>query len=509
MTRTTKATVIVWAISWLLLCGACDDEPIDAGGVDGGAGDAGADGDADADADADPCAVVVAAYEAERAAHAVPGLSLAIVVNDELACSQVLGEKDRDSGDPVTRETQFRYVNTHFPPLALLQLVDKGDVALTDRLSEHVPEFNVTELGWLEPSDQQRAVDSITIGDLLLGTSCLEYGGGLPTTWEDRADSVLDEYLTSDEFAGDHHMLCHPGQQQFGNILAGSLMALVVERVTEATGDREYFSDYVDDHIFEPLGMASSTYRAEEVEARGEYATAYDPENLHAPTQRDNPWMRPVFGLWTTANDLALFAEFLLHGNEDVLSQEWLEWALSTTPQVNIAGWDRIHPSALGFLTSDGPCVSGGICPAAGDLREHEVWGRFMGDWTTEFLVVPSRDFALVRMANAPPFFPDSDQLALTTLLDLPPLVPDYPGDDHDASVYEGPYRLDNGGTATVRTVRGALHLSSPACDLEPLAPGTFQCDDDWVWFVFDTNDEVQYLVTAGYLAVPDANEGQ
>jgi hypothetical protein len=108
-------------------------------------------------------------------------------------------------------------------------------------------------------------------------------------------------------------------------------------------------------------------------------------------------------------------------------------------------------------------------------------------------------------------FFPDADLLAVTELLDLPALVPDVPGDDHDPSVYVGTYLIDNGNTTRV-SLRddGTLRLSSPSCDLEAIASGNFRCDASAAWFTFDANGEVKYLVvTDHWVATPDPGDGQ
>lgn len=98
--------------------------------------------------------------------------------------------------------------------------------------------------------------------------------------------------------------------------------------------------------------------------------------------------------------------------------------------------WDRLSMGyTASLLISDGLCVAGGAWPSAVDLRQHTVTGYVMGH-SNVLAVVPSRDFALIQLANhGARWFPESGGFALSEVLDVPPLEPDYPGDDHDPSV--------------------------------------------------------------------------
>ena len=501
MNMTTKATATGWLWLCFGLCGACEDEPVCTGGIgdsgDCDAGvDAGGDGDADADADgdADRYAAIAASYEAERVAQDVPGLAVGIIEDGELAWSQGFGVKDLESGEPITPDTLVRFLDCFWPALAVLTLVDDGEVDLDAPVVEYVPEFTIDASADLVPL--------ITIRHLLTHTSGLQsaWGGTVIEDWPVHGEAALEDYLLSPEFASTRRLVAEPGEVWHNSGLGAALMALVVQRVSG-----QLYADYMRENVLDPLGMTRTTFRRAEAEADGDFSAGVG--GLHNFVENvNNPWMPPSVA-WTSVREMARLAQFLLHGDEAVLSQPLFEEAVS--PQVPMHEWDRFQQSLVTPM-SDGLCVAG-ACPARSDLR-HQWLGGWSWGHTNGLNAVPSRDFAFVMLANKPEVdVSESDRLAMSELLDLPALEPDYPGDDHDPAIYAGRYVLDDGQRTTRVTLQddGTLRLSSPQClDLEPMGPGVFGCHG-WALatFLFDPEGRVKYLVTGNWVATPDPGD--
>jgi len=439
-----------WGVAALLVTAGCSSSSV-VGAIDGDAaagGDgaantdapAGGDGDADTDGDgdADRFAEIAASFEAERLETNTPGLAVAIIEGGELAWSQGFGSKEPLGSDAVTPSTLFSVatLSSSFTALAVLQLVDQGLVELDAPVVEYIS-------GLTLDSDAE-SVPRITVRHLLTQTSGFQNGwfGSEWADWPNRNDSVLGSYLTGSTFASSHHLVAPPGDHCWPSLIGMAVAGLLVERLTD-----EWFADHMK-ALFEQLGMTRTTFRQEEVLADGDFVIGRVFRVEVGPTDRDNPWLRPGVGAWSSVQELARYAEFLLHGDEAILSQALLDEALS--PQVPIAGWESAQGS-WGLL--DGGLQ--GLVTLTGDLidsyRPYDFrWlGGWQGDWdfgsSVVFMIIPSHDFALMSLASRAgmPPMPRSELLATTSILDLPELAPSRPGDDRDPATYVGTYRTD------------------------------------------------------------------
>ena len=73
----------------------------------------------------------------------LPGLSVGIVVDQELAWSRGLGTRDLATGEPADEHTLHRVasITKTLTTAAVLQLRDRGRLSLDDPLERHLPEF--------------------------------------------------------------------------------------------------------------------------------------------------------------------------------------------------------------------------------------------------------------------------------------------------------------------------------------------------------------------------------
>jgi CubicO group peptidase (beta-lactamase class C family) len=201
-------------------------------------------------------------------------------------------------------------------------LAERGKLRLTDRVSEHWPEFG------------RHGKNRITLEQLLLHTSGLI------------ADNPVEDYRDGKakalERICDLKLVAEPGERftysDVGYIVLGEL----VERISGWSLD-----EFAAKNIFEPLGMKETPFRPN------------DPlKRRCAPTeQREGRWMRGEVhdprayqlggvaghaGLFSTAHDLALFARMFL-GGKSVLATSTL--AQMTEPRkvpqgLRAYGWD-------------------------------------------------------------------------------------------------------------------------------------------------------------------------
>ena len=119
---------------------------------------------------------------------------------------------------------------------AILKLIDRGELSLSDKVAHFIPEFSVNNKS------------EITIQNLLTHTS------GLQSHRRFYAEDLSEDDIYSEIYKEKLH---YPiGSKVIYSDFGLILLKKIVEIVTE-----EKFEDFVQDEIFKPLGMSETTYR--------------------------------------------------------------------------------------------------------------------------------------------------------------------------------------------------------------------------------------------------------
>jgi len=173
----------------------------------------------------------------------IPGVSVAVEHHGELLMAEGFGYADLEHDVPVNPETVFRVGSTtkQFTALAILQLVEQGKIALGDEITKFLPDY---------PTQGHK----VTIHHLLTHTSGIASYTGLGEKFWDvsRLDLTHEELL---EIFADEPFDFAPGEKWSYNNSGFYLLGMIVE---VASG--EEYADYLENHIFEPLGMTDSMY---------------------------------------------------------------------------------------------------------------------------------------------------------------------------------------------------------------------------------------------------------
>jgi CubicO group peptidase (beta-lactamase class C family) len=223
---------------------------------------------------------------------------------------------------PNNLQTRFNLgsMNKMFTATATLQLVEKGKLKLTDKLSQFV------DNNWLA-SDVS---DKIEIRHLLSHTSGL--GSYFNQTYMDTSKSkfrTLDDYKP---LIKDETLRFEPGSR-FGYSNTGMLMlGVVIEKVS----GMDYF-EYIHEHIYQPAGMNhSDSYAMDQPVVN--LAIGYERDRANATGWRNNLYQHvlkggPAGGGFSTVEDLHRFATALT--NYKLLSKSLTETLYSAKPQLN------------------------------------------------------------------------------------------------------------------------------------------------------------------------------
>jgi CubicO group peptidase (beta-lactamase class C family) len=229
--------------------------------------------------------------------------AVALVEGGRVLWAEGFGHTDRSRGVKVTADTPFFVgsISKSFTALGILKAAGKGLLSLDDPLVKHLPWFKVnSRFGEGEAA-------KITLRHLLSHHSGLGTWPPLGNpydsdyharTFEEVVRSTRDSWLKFPP--GARFEYCNQGLD-----LAGYALQTAADKP---------FADFMREEVLAPLGMASSTFAAKEVTARGGFAVPYEGD---APVPIRHGVVHPQLaagGLVSTAADLARFVAFQLTG---------------------------------------------------------------------------------------------------------------------------------------------------------------------------------------------------
>jgi CubicO group peptidase (beta-lactamase class C family) len=173
----------------------------------------------------------------------VVGASVLVARNDRIILHKGYGFADLGLEAPAKDETVYHVVGPMLPftGIAVMQQVERGKLALDDDLAKYIPEF---------PVQGHR----VTVRQLLNHTSgIVDYHYlGDPIEATSRQPKALDEVMAL--YAG-KNWVNDPGKKWDWSISGFQLLVTIVERVTGQS-----FPDYVEENIWRPAGVKSTTY---------------------------------------------------------------------------------------------------------------------------------------------------------------------------------------------------------------------------------------------------------
>jgi CubicO group peptidase (beta-lactamase class C family) len=186
-------------------------------------------------------AAIDAYVAGEMEALRVPGLALAIVHGDQIVHQRGFGAAD-SSGRPVTPQTPFILASSSksFTALAIMQLVEAGRIELDAPVQQYLPWFRVADAD---------ASARITVRHLLTHTSGLATSAGIQAFWGD-GTQTLEQFVRD---LSEEELTQPVGEDWQYNNAGYAVLGLIVQTVAGQS-----YGQYVQDHIFAPLGMQHS-----------------------------------------------------------------------------------------------------------------------------------------------------------------------------------------------------------------------------------------------------------
>lgn len=372
--------------------------------------------------------------DAKMAYEKIPGVSAALVHDQDLVWAKGYGFAHREEQLPATPSTLYSIcsISKLFTSIGVMQQRDEDKLRLRDPVSEHLPWYAV---------GQAHGGGPVTVEGVLTHSSGLPRESAHPYwTGPDYPFPSRDEVIEG----LDEQETLYPAHQYFQYSNLG--MALAGQLVEQASGAE--FDDYVRSRILDPLGMSDTFTDIPEEHVDGRLATGY--ARLNRSGERpEAPFFQargiaPAAGFASSAEDLARFASWQFRLLEDGGAEVLDANTLREMHRVHWVDPDFETMWGLGFAVSrrDGARTvgHGGSCPG----------------FRSTLQLIPAKKLAGVVMINAQGTSPDQVWARMASIFG-PALesIADDPGGatplPASLAEYEGLYESDWGETFVLR----------------------------------------------------------
>jgi CubicO group peptidase (beta-lactamase class C family) len=311
--------------------------------------------------------------EEEMEEDRVPGLALAIVRGDEVVHLRGFGTTGPD-GRSVTPRTSFALgsMSKSFTALAIMQLAEKGKVELDAPVQRYLPWFHVAS-----PEASAR----ITVRHLLNQAS------GLPENASRArgADSTLEAHVRA---LGDVELMHPPGAAYEYSSPNYQVLGLIVQEVSG-----QPFGEYVQQNIFDPLGMNDSFVSQIEARRAGTMASGHQ-YWFGRPVAADLPYEEgrlPSASLICSSEDMARY--LIAHLNEGRYEQSAVVFP---------DGMAELHRPAAESEEGYSYAMGWRVGPIDGVLAVHH--GGTLPHFRGKMVLLPEERWGVVVLTNASSF---------------------------------------------------------------------------------------------------------
>src|SRR5262245_22066827 len=181
--------------------------------------------------------------EGQIAYRGLPGIAVGVVSDQELVWAKGFGFADIKAKLPMTATTKFRMASHSklFTAIAIMQLREEGKLGLDDPVLKH--------LHWYKAKPAGDDDGPITVEQLLSHSSGMQREAG--DHWTSYAFPTSDEIR---RLYADRQAAFAPSVRWKYSNLAYAIAGMLIEQVS---GER--WAEYVERHIFKPLGMNASS----------------------------------------------------------------------------------------------------------------------------------------------------------------------------------------------------------------------------------------------------------
>jgi CubicO group peptidase (beta-lactamase class C family) len=302
-----------------------------------------------------------------------PGAAVVVGRKGAAVWQRGFGRLDWNSDSPTVEPTESIYDLASLTKVvgtttALMILYDQGKVGLDDPVSKYIPEFSGGEK------------DLVTIRLLL------EHRSGLPAgrdLWR-----IAHSPQEAREAVIQTPLVYHPDQYYEYSDLGADMLGFVVEA---ASGQR--LDQFLAENVWKPLGMEDTFFKpADSLRDRIAPTEVNPPRGypLRGEVHDENAFalggVAGHAGLFSTASDLAIFAQMMLNGGEyngiRLVADSTVTLFTTRAARTRALGWDT--------------CAGDGSC---GKYLSERAYGH-TGYTGTSMWIDPDRDMFVILLTN-------------------------------------------------------------------------------------------------------------
>ena len=250
--------------------------------------------------------------------YGVPGVSLAVIQDHKIIWSKTYGVMDKESLEPVTKKTLFQAGSISKPVAAYgaLRLVDEKVIDANDNINTYLS-------SWKLPENEFTDLKSVNLKHLLSHTGGVTVHGFLGYSPDLEVPSLI-QVLNGESPANSAAIFVDKLPEESFRYSGGGYT--VMQQMMIDIKKMPY-PDAMKELVLDPLKMLNSTYEQPLTgEELSKAATGYLPDGSMTKGKRHTYPEMAAAGLWTTSEDLALFAidvqKTYAGMSENVLSKE-------------------------------------------------------------------------------------------------------------------------------------------------------------------------------------------
>ncbi len=316
----------------------------------------------------------------------IPGLSLAIIKDNEVIYSKGFGSRDIRKNLPTTADTLFGIGSCTkvFTCISIMQLAEQGKLSIDDPVNKYSP----FKIGIEDKPIKIRHLMSHSSGipNLGLATVLISRHAPIEETWVPFASK--EDFYTF--INGAQNEIADEPEKRYFYFNAG--FAMLGEIIEAVSGMK--FEEYVAKFIFKPLKMLRSTFLEEVFNSDTDKMTAYIAEKDN-PVEKNHPFDQFIYaagGILSSVNEMSNFIQMLLNGGEfegtRIISSESLQKMFTIQIEYPV---DYLGRSGYGF----------GLAISEDFLGQKIIsHGGSTGLSSAQFSFIPELNIGIVTEAN-------------------------------------------------------------------------------------------------------------
>ncbi|MEM1529534.1 MAG: serine hydrolase [Desulfurococcaceae archaeon] len=260
--------------------------------------------------------------------YRMPGLSIALLKNDEIVYAKGFGFKDVEFSQPPTPYTNYCVgsVTKAFTALAVMQLYEKGLLSVDDPVNRYVSTIKAGNITIHHLLTHTSGIPALGYAEALINSYYGLGGIWLPISAPDSILAFMEGY--------EDWILFKPSERWFYLNEGYVMLGKIIEKVTGLK-----YEEYVKRNLLDKIGMDKSYFTREEYLKDTDRATPYN-------VSQDGKLIKvePIFGisadggLFSNAVDLLKFAKAMIgrgrYGDTQLVGSKLIE--LMETPHVKL-----------------------------------------------------------------------------------------------------------------------------------------------------------------------------